>query len=544
MHLFPFFTLLFTWLVVSCSSVLLDNTLPCAQNTPYQFEGGTIEVLSPAQIDAYDDKGNHTGPTTNGTAEETIPGSSYDQIGDSKFIFLPKGGHYHFTTKATGEGSFDLKLKTYEDSSLTKEVLFLDVPQTLQTTTSMSLDDSTPTLSIDVNGDGNTIQQKPPTSTITGDALTDFTPPVTVLSQSGTQGANDWYTSDVTLTFSADDAGAGILKTYYYKDGEQTSHEVTNPLTISTEGTTKLWYFSVDIAGNTETPKSITIKIDKTNPTITYKDRTEPNSNGWNKTDVSVNWTCADDTSGIVDTEISKTITSQGQDQSTTGVCTDKAGNTNENTQSGISIDKTDPSITITVPENDKTYILHSSTNANWQTSDELSGIADQTGTTPSGSTIDTNTVGAHDFTVSATDKAGNTKTQKITYKVIYRFDGFLQPINDTGHTDTCGTNCTISIFKGGSTVPVKLQLKDANGNIIQSTNPPQWINPQQGSAIAESINETDFTDPTDSGTTYNWDGDKYHYNWKTKDIPSGYHWLIGARLDDGQTYTVNIGLR
>lgn len=127
---------------------------------------------------------------------------------------------------------------------------------------------------------------------------------------------------------------------------------------------------------------------------------------------------------------------------------------------------------------------------------------------------------------------------------MIYRFDGFLQPINDTGHTQTCGDNCTVSIFKGGSTIPVKFQLKDAAGNVVQASSAPQWINPQQGSAIADSINETDFTDSTDSGTTYNWDGQQYHYNWKTKDIPSGYHWLIGARLDDGQVYRVNIGLR
>lgn len=200
--------------------------------------------------------------------------------------------------------------------------------------------------------------------------------------------------------------------------------------------------------------------------------------------------------------------------------------------------------VLLTTPQNKATYILNSTINTNWQTSDELSGIAEQTGTTPSGSPIDTNTIGAHQFSVTSTDKAGNTITQTITYKIIYRFDGFLQPINDTGHAQTCGDNCTISIFKGGSTVPVKFQLKDASGNIIQSTTPPQWITPQQGSALADSINETDFTDPTDSGTTYNWDGDKYYYNRKIKDIPSGYHWLIGARLDDGQIYTVNIGMR
>ena len=515
------------------------------QQTPFHIPPGKIiGIYSPAELNAYDGENNHTGPTEDGTIEVNIPGSSYDYIGESKFIYLPDGGNYTIKTKATGEGSFDLKVKTYTDSTLSKELLYLDVPQTTSTTTSMALDTDTPTLEVDTDNDGTVDENLSPSSTLTGNAIADTEAPTTSVQATGTEGTDGWYRSDVSLSFSGTDSGSGILNTYYYKDGEQTLHDGDTPLTLNTEGTTKVWYFSVDKAGNTEQPKSITIKIDKTNPTITYKDRTNPNADGWNKTDVTVNWTCTDQTSGVVDAEVSKTLNTDGQDQSTTGVCTDKAGNTVENTQSGIKIDKTEPSITISVPENDKTYILNSTTNANWQTSDGLSGIAEQTGTTPSGSPIDTSTIGAHQFTASATDKASNTKTQTISYKVIYRFDGFLQPINDTGHTETCGADCTISIFKGGSTVPVKLQLKDANGNTVQSTTPPQWINPQQGSAIADSINETDFTDPTDSGTTYNWDGTQYHYNWKTKDIPSGYHWLIGARLDDGQTYTVNIGLR
>jgi hypothetical protein len=34
----------------------------------------------------------------------------------------------------------------------------------------------------------------------------------------------------------------------------------------------------------------------------------------------------------------------------------------------------------------------------------------------------------------TATDKAGNSSTVAGSYSVRYRFDGFLQPINDTAH--------------------------------------------------------------------------------------------------------------
>jgi len=68
--------------------------------------------------------------------------------------------------------------------------------------------------------------------------------------------------------------------------------------------------------------------------------------------------------------------------------------------------------------------------------------------------------VGTFSFTATGKDRAGHTSTQTGSYKVIYRFDGFLQPINDTAHQIGVAT----SIFKGGSAVPAKLQLKKAHG--------------------------------------------------------------------------------
>ena len=95
-----------------------------------------------------------------------------------------------------------------------------------------------------------------------------------------------------------------------------------------------------------------------------------------------------------------------------------------------------------------------------------------------------------------AMDKAGNTGNAMATYQVIYRFDGFLQPINDTAHQQICGTPCALSIFKGGSTIPVKLQLKDANGNIVQASSLPVWLTPQQGGPTTAPIDESFYSDP------------------------------------------------
>ncbi|HYF12754.1 MAG TPA: PxKF domain-containing protein [Candidatus Paceibacterota bacterium] len=126
------------------------------------------------------------------------------------------------------------------------------------------------------------------------------------------------------------------------------------------------------------------------------------------------------------------------------------------------------------------------------------------------------------------------------TLTVGYKFGGFLQPINYTGHM----VEPDISVFKAGSTVPVKIVLKDENGNVIQSATPPQWLTPQKGGPINESVDEAYYTDPATSGTTYEWKGTHHQFNWKTKSLDKGYWYRIYAKLDDGSIYSVTIGLR
>jgi hypothetical protein len=129
---------------------------------------------------------------------------------------------------------------------------------------------------------------------------------------------------------------------------------------------------------------------------------------------------------------------------------------------------------------------------------------------------------------------------------VIEQCDGFLQPINDTSHPTVCGAGCVASIFKGGSTVPVKFQLKMPDGTIVQAGSLPQWLTPQRGSPTTAPIDESVHSDPATSGTSYRWDStsQQYIYNWSTKGATVGYYYRISVILDDGQTYTVDVGLR
>jgi hypothetical protein len=103
--------------------------------------------------------------------------------------------------------------------------------------------------------------------------------PSTTVSATTTSGAvykaGMWTNEDVKATFSAkdNDGGSGIMDIRYSATGAQNiteaSYDSQNPPLINTEGTTTLRYYATDNAGNKEYPKTFTVKLDKSAPTVT-----------------------------------------------------------------------------------------------------------------------------------------------------------------------------------------------------------------------------------------------------------------------------------
>ena len=183
---------------------------------------------------------------------------------------------------------------------------------------------------------------------------------------------------------------------------------------------------TVDTGGTVATEGTGTVEVDTTKPVITGSRALLSNSFGWNNTDVTVTFSCADTgpvQSGIdTNTVVGKTLTTEGKNQSVTntGTCIDVAGNTADPaTVSNINIDKTPPVVTITLPGTGE-YVLNQSITAAWSATDALSGVVSPV----SGSvSIDTSSVGTKTFTLpagTAKDKAGNSSL-KVTksYSVI-----------------------------------------------------------------------------------------------------------------------------
>src|SRR5439155_16845638 len=154
-----------------------------------------------------------------------------------------------------------------------------------------------------------------------------------------------WNNTDVTVTFSGNDSLSGIAS-------------CDAPITKSVEGMNQSGSGTCkDKADNTSDPASVTgINIDKTKPVITGSRAPLANAYGWNNTDVTVTFACADAgsvQSGLnTNTVTGATLSGEGAGQfvTNTGSCMDKAGNTADSSSiSGINIDKTNPTITLTI---------------------------------------------------------------------------------------------------------------------------------------------------------------------------------------------------
>jgi hypothetical protein len=103
-----------------------------------------------------------------------------------------------------------------------------------------------------------------PHKMLTGIKL-DKTAPTSSINVTGVVGNNDWFASDVTINLAASDNVSGLDSIQYSIDNITWTTYIT-PFNIADEGYISIYYKSTDKAGNVETIKIETIKIDKTPP--------------------------------------------------------------------------------------------------------------------------------------------------------------------------------------------------------------------------------------------------------------------------------------
>jgi hypothetical protein len=374
----------------------------------------------------------------------------------------------------------------------------------------------------------------------------DTIPPTTTATSSPPPNAAGWNNTNVNITLtSTDNAGGSGVKEIHYTIG--TNPQVIVPgasaaINLTSEGIFPISYYGVDNAGNVEGTHSLTVKIDKTPPTLGFGGATPaPNAAGWNNTNVSVPFTNADNLSGVASTNPATSplvLTAEGTAVTGIVTVTDVAGNSATFTSPAFKIDKTPP--TLNMPSLSATYTYKTTITPTFSANDALSGIASSVGTlngnaVTSGTSITLSKPGLNTFTLTASDVAGNTVTQSATFAVLYNFIGFLPPIPNDGS----------GVFKLGSVVPVKFQLTDASGAFVSTAVASLTV--QMFSGTTPVGTPIDATPPggADTGNLFRYDStsNQYIYNLSTQPESVG-TWQLQAHLDDGTVYTVIIGLK
>lgn len=142
---------------------------------------------------------------------------------------------------------------------------------------------------------------------------------------------------------------------------------------------------------------------------------------------------------------------------------------------------------------------------------------------------------GLNTFTLTATDKVGNTATQSATFKVLYNWTGFLPPVPNDG----------TGLYKLGSAIPIKFQLGDANNGFVSTATATLTMQQLSGGVLQGTAEDAEGPGSADAGNQFRYDGtaNQYIFNLSTVPLSRG-TWQIQVHLDDGSVHVVAIGVK
>lgn len=293
-----------------------------------------------------------------------------------------------------------------------------------------------------------------------GDGGADSIAPNVNASLSAQANAAGWHNADVTLRFNATDnaGGSGVRDITYSSSGAQFAAPATiggasASLTISGEGTTIITFSAHDHAGNASPPRTLTVRLDKTAPTV-------------------------------------KVASPAGS------------------------------------------LLLNQSAVADYACADANSGVSACVGSLPNGSAISTSAVGLYRFVVTATDVAGNSAVKTIDYSVSYGISLKYDPAK---------------VSKSGSTIPIKIQLVDANGVNVSA---PGILVHASGTLLASdfapgAVEDAGNANPDDNFRFVNFEGQGgYIFNLKTTGLATGTYVLLFSAGGDPSMHAVGFQIK
>ena len=293
---------------------------------------------------------------------------------------------------------------------------------------------------------------------------------------------------------------------------------------------------ATDGAGNVGMA-TFTIEVqDQTKPEVTVPADITAEATSANGAVVSyMGVTATDDVDGSLTATCSKasgTVFPIGTTTVTCSATDNKAGNKGDNTFTVKVQDTLAPNLTVSA---NKTAVATSANGAVVSytaptATDIVDGSVAASCDKASGSVF---ALGSTTVTCTAKDAAGNTGAKSFTVTVTAAWSNVLQPINADGS----------SIFKLGSTVPVKFQLSGASAGI---TNLSARLYLQRvGAGATGTTLEAISTSNATTGNLFRYDATsgQYIFNLNTKTLSAGTY-KLRIDLGDGVLRTVNITLK
>jgi uncharacterized protein YjbI with pentapeptide repeats len=196
-----------------------------------------------------------------------------------------------------------------------------------------------------------------------------------------------------------------------------------------------------------------------------------------------------------------------------------------------VPIDVTDPSVSFASPG-----ILELGQTGNFgffSCGDAGSGVASCTPGAINTSTITTGGT-TRSVSVTATDRVGRSTTATGTYRVVYPFRGFFQPITNRPY---------LNLVTANQAVPVKFSLNGSRGLQIFAAGYPQVssINCNTDAPVDDNVQTVDAGQ---SSLNYDAGTDTYTYVWKTDRSFAGSCRQLILRLADGTDHVASFKFR
>ena len=251
---------------------------------------------------------------------------------------------------------------------------------------------------------------------------------------------------------------------------------------------------------------------------------------------LTVDFSCADEEGGSGLASCVGTVadgglldTSELGPESVTVTARDLAGNERSvtHTVTVVARDESAPAITLTSPLDGAVYLLDQPVTADYSCADEAggSGLASCVGTVPDGAAVDTGSVGAKEFSVTASDVAGNNAVARSAYRVVYDFEGFLWPVHNRPH---------VNRWRAGDTVPIRFELDGNQGLDVIADGWPQVAEIKCGSS-AEPESGVPARHPRwTRELVFKRRKERYVFKWKTERDWAGSCRQFMLKLDDG----------